>query len=200
MHFRRFRFGSRTAKTALAIMICVLLFRDTNANQSAMISSLAAVFALRQDLSTTISFGKSRIIGNSIGGLLAVLYYLINRGFHQNFLIELLVLPLLAACCIIINDGINNNSGIVAGMAAFLMISLVVVPGKNIQYMLMRILDTFIGTFVAISINFIGRPKPVEEETEIEEDLAVLTEKEKVLKMQLAELQEKINHETNKNS
>ncbi|OUK39100.1 hypothetical protein BU183_05660, partial [Enterococcus faecium] len=42
MQFGRFRLGMRTIKSALA------------------------VFSLRQDLTTTVSFGKSRIIGNTL--------------------------------------------------------------------------------------------------------------------------------------
>lgn len=80
MRLGRFRIGMRTMKTALAVMICILLFHFIDRGQP-LIAALAAVFSLRQDLTTTVSFGKSRVLGNSIGGIAAILYFLSNNIF-----------------------------------------------------------------------------------------------------------------------
>ncbi len=74
MEFGRFRLGMRTIKSALAVFLCILFFHVTDRGLP-MIAALSAVFSLRQDLTTTVSFGRSRIIGNSIGGFLGIIYF-----------------------------------------------------------------------------------------------------------------------------
>ena len=77
MQFGRFRLGMRTIKSALAVFLCILFFHLTQRGIP-MIAALSAVFSLRQDLTTTVSFGKSRIIGNTLGGTLAIIYFFVK--------------------------------------------------------------------------------------------------------------------------
>ena len=164
----RFRLGMRTLKTAIAVMLCILLFQFFHRG-SPMIACLAAVFSLRQDLNTSLSFGKSRIIGNTLGGFLALLYVLAQDYFPNQHLVELLLLPLLVIIVIVVSDGINNNAE--------------------------RVLDTFIGTFIAIGLNVFLQPKPAEEAHEISEDLAELEKKEKELEALRQQVQARIDAE-----
>ena len=55
MQFGRFRLGMRTIKSALAVFLCILFFHLTQRGIP-MIAALSAVFSLRQDLTTTVSF------------------------------------------------------------------------------------------------------------------------------------------------
>ncbi|WP_265457123.1 FUSC family protein [Enterococcus sp. HY326] len=194
MHIGKFRLGLRTIKSAVAVMICILVFHFVDGGQP-LIAALAAVFSLRQDLSTSLSFGKSRILGNSLGGLLAIFYFVIKSYFEYDFLVELFLLPVLVALCIVISDGINNNSGIIASIATLLLISLSIPQGESAFYALSRVIETFIGTFIAIAINFFGQPKVVEQKAELEEDLAQLKIKEAALSQQLEEVRGKINQQ-----
>lgn len=191
MQFGRFRLGMRTIKTAIAVMLCILLFRFLNRGQP-LIAALSAVFSLRQDLTTTLSFGKSRVLGNSIGGATAIIYFFMKQYFHNDFLIELLVLPALVAFIIVLSDGINNNSGIISGIATMLLITLSVPQGESFIFALDRVLDTFIGTLIAIFINFVLRSPEKEKQAEIKEDLVVLKERETELKTMLEDVQEEI--------
>lgn len=191
MQFGRFRLGMRTIKTAIAVMLCILLFRFLNRGQP-LIAALSAVFSLRQDLTTTLSFGKSRVLGNSIGGATGIIYFFMKQYFHNDFLIELLVLPALVAFIIVLSDGINNNSGIISGIATMLLITLSVPQGESFIFALDRVLDTFIGTLIAIFINFVLRPPEKEKQAEIKEDLVVLKERETELKTMLEDVQEEI--------
>ena len=191
MQFGRFRLGMRTIKTAIAVMLCILLFRFLNRGQP-LIAALSAVFSLRQDLTTTLSFGKSRVLGNSIGGATAIIYFFMKQYFHNDFLIELLVLPALVVFIIVLSDGINNNSGIISGIATMLLITLSVPQGESFIFALDRVLDTFIGTLIAIFINFVLRPPEKEKQAEIKEDLVVLKERETELKTMLEDVQEEI--------
>ena len=68
-----------------------------------------------------------------------------KQYFHNDFLIELLVLPALVAFIIVLSDGINNNSGIISGIATMLLITLSVpTRRKSFIFALDRVLDTFL--------------------------------------------------------
>ncbi len=194
MHLGRFRIGMRTLKTAIAVMICILLFHFTDRGEP-LIAALAAVFSLRQDLTTTVSFGKSRILGNSLGGAFAIFYFFVKQFFKEDFLLEVFLLPLLVALLIIVSDGINNNAGIISAIATMLLITLSVSKNESIYFALQRVIDTFIGTFVAIALNFLIRPPEHEKASEIEEDLVVLKRKEQKLQQMLSDVQNKIAHQ-----
>lgn len=194
MAIGRFRLGLRTLKTALAVMLCILLFKVLNRGEP-MIAALSAVFALRQDLTTSVSFGKSRIIGNTIGGGLAIVYILVQNLFKHDFLVELVLMPLLVIVVIVLSDGINNNSGIISAVSTLLLISLSLPQGESFSYALSRVFDTFIGTFIAIALNFFFQPKPVEEEHQIDEDLLELEKKEQELVELKLKIKQKEEHQ-----
>lgn len=196
MEFGRFRLGMRTIKSALAVFLCILFFHVTDRGLP-MIAALSAVFSLRQDLTTTVSFGRSRIIGNSIGGFLGIIYFLVKNYFHNDFLVELFLLPVLVVIVIVVSDGINNNSGIISAIATLLLITLSVPQGESSLYAIQRVLDTFIGTFIAIGINFFLRPPETEKKEELAEDLVELQKKEALLRENLAEVEEQIKKHKN---
>lgn len=197
MQFGRFRLGMRTMKSALAVFVCILIFHLFDRGIP-MIAALSAVFSLRQDLTTTFSFGRSRIIGNLLGGGLGIFYFFVKSYFHNDFLVELIVLPLLVIIVIVLSDGINNNSGIIAAIATLLLISLSIPQGESAFYAIERVFDTFIGTFIAIGINFCLRPPEVEKKEEIVEDLEQLRKKEQALLESLEEVKAQI-REQNEN-
>ncbi|OJG19896.1 membrane protein [Enterococcus canis] len=180
-------------KTAVAVMLTILLFHFLDRG-APMIAALAAVFSLRQDLTTSVSFGKSRILGNSLGGALSIVYFVVQRFFDNSFLVELLLLPTLVVVVIVLSDGLNNNAGIISAIATMLLISLSIPRGESVYYALDRVIDTFIGTFIAIALNFI-RPKPPETKREIDEDMKVLAKKEAELAALKEQIQQKIDHE-----
>lgn len=196
MEFGRFRLGMRTIKSALAVFLCILFFHVTDRGLP-MIAALSAVFSLRQDLTTTVSFGRSRIIGNSIGGFLGIIYFLVKNYFLNDFLVELFLLPVLVVIVIVVSDGINNNSGIISAIATLLLIALSVPQGESSLYAIQRVLDTFIGTFIAIGINFFLRPPETEKKEELVEDLVELQKKEALLRENLAEVEEQIKKHKN---
>ncbi|MGO2266665.1 MAG: FUSC family protein [Vagococcus salmoninarum] len=176
-----FRIGLRTIKTCLAVMLCILLFQILD-RDTPMIACLAAVFAMREDVSTTISFGTYRIVGNLLGGVLALVYILTFRFFNYNFYVELLLIPCLIAFIIIFSDGLNFNPGIIGACATFFIIVLTVPETESFSYAIARIMDTVIGTLVAIVVNHVfpshKRVKP----------LVPLKTKEEIITEQQAEI------------
>jgi len=161
MQLGSFRLGLRTLKTGLAVMLVAALFVILHRG-SPMIAALAAVFALRSDFETTLEFGKSRIIGNAIGGAFAILYYLLFTACHRNEWSMVILLPVLLMVLISLNDGINNNKGLIGSVAAFLMIALTIPTDATYIYALQRVFDTFIGTVAAIIMNIGVHPTDIE--------------------------------------
>jgi flotillin len=109
MQFGRFRLGMRTMKSALAVFLCILIFHLFDRGIP-MIAALSAVFSLRQDLTTTFSFGRSRIIGNLLGGGLGIFYFFVKSYFHNDFLVELIVLPLLVIIVIVLSSKLDVST------------------------------------------------------------------------------------------
>ncbi|MDT2759356.1 FUSC family protein [Enterococcus xiangfangensis] len=197
MQIGRFRLGMRTLKTALAVMLCILLFQVTDRG-SPLIAALAAVFSLRQDLNTSISFGRSRVLGNSLGGLLALIFYYIQSFFKNDFYVELIILPLFVILVIVLSDGLNNNSGIISAIATMLLIALSIPQGESFLYALNRVLDTFIGTIIGISLNGVISPQTDEKEKQIKEDLVELRKKEAELNKMLYSVRKQIKDQSHK--
>ncbi len=82
----RFRLGMRTFKTALSVVVCVLLFHVLG-RDNPLIATIAAVVSLRQDMTSTVSIGKERILGNTVGSVAAMIYLVVQHFFpHTLFL------------------------------------------------------------------------------------------------------------------
>ncbi|KHD44969.1 FUSC family protein [Streptococcus hongkongensis] len=149
---RKLKLGMRTFKTGLAVFFVLLLFHIFGF-QGLQIGALTAVFSLREDFDKTISFGSSRILGNSIGGIFSFIFYILQSTFHHHFLVTLFCVPVLTMLTIMFNVAFNNQSGIIGAVAALLIITLSIPSGETVIYVFTRIFETFCGVFIAILIN-----------------------------------------------
>ncbi len=70
--------------------------------------------------------------------------------------------PIGVILIIVFCDLTNYNNGIIGASAAFLIIYFSIPTDETVLYAFARIVDTFIGTFIAISVNRLipGGPKP----------------------------------------
>ncbi len=121
---------------------------------------MASVFALRESWDKTLSFAKIRLVSNTVGGLLALIYFLVHAQTHNATWVSMIFLPLLVIIAIVFLDGFNFNSGVIGALAALLMISLNIPAGATVLYVIDRIIDTFIGVLVSIGVNRFASPKP----------------------------------------
>ncbi|HHS2804382.1 TPA: FUSC family protein [Streptococcus agalactiae] len=149
---KKFKLGMRTFKTGLSVFLVLLVFHLFGW-KGLQIGALTAVFSLREDFDKSVHFGFSRIIGNSIGGLLSLVFFAFNEIFHQAFWVTLLIVPICTMLCIMINVACNNKSGIIGGTAALLIITLSIPSGETILYVFARIFETFCGVFIAMMVN-----------------------------------------------
>ncbi len=149
---KKFKLGMRTLKTGIAVFLVILLFQlfgweGTN------IAALTAVFSLREDFGKSLDFGSSRILGNTIGGLYAIIYFIIDWIFPSHYLIALIFIPIVTMLTIMTNVSMDNKNGIIGSVSALLIITLSNPIGSSIQYALVRVFETFIGVFIAILVN-----------------------------------------------
>ncbi|MDN6265759.1 MAG: FUSC family protein, partial [Tetragenococcus halophilus] len=91
-----------------------------------------------------------------------------------------------------------NNSGIITGIATFILITLSTPQGESVIVALDRIVDTFIGVGVAIFLNIVIKPPETEEQREIENDLTKLKEQEQELQDELSQIHDRIKNEEKK--
>ncbi len=148
----KFRLGMRTFKTGLAVFIILLLF-GLFGWKGLQIGALTAVFSLREDFDKSVHFGTSRILGNSIGGFYALLFFIVNSVFKEQYWVTLLLVPVCTMLTIMTNVAMNNKAGVIGGVSAMLIITLSIRSEDTILYVFARIFETFMGVFVAILVN-----------------------------------------------
>ncbi|MHC3682043.1 FUSC family protein [Streptococcus suis] len=150
---KKFRLGMRTFKSGLAVFLVILLFGFMGW-QGIQIAALTAVFSLREDFDQSVHFGASRILGNSIGGFYALLFFILDRLFLDRFWVTAVFVPIFVMLTIMTNVAMNNKAGIIGGVSALLIITLSIPAGDTIQYVFIRVFETFIGVFIAILVNY----------------------------------------------
>ena len=148
----KFRLGMRTMKTGIAVFIVLLIF-GMFGWKGLQIGALTAVFSLREDFDKSVHFGTSRILGNSVGGFYALLFYLLGNLLNGQFWVTLVFVPICTMLTIMTNVAMNNKAGVIGGVSAMLIITLSISPEDTILYVFARVLETFMGVFVAIVVN-----------------------------------------------
>ena len=148
----KFRLGMRTLKTGIAVFIVLLIF-GMFGWKGLQIGALTAVFSLREDFDKSVHFGTSRILGNSVGGFYALLFYLLGNLLNGQFWVTLVFVPICTMLTIMTNVAMNNKAGVIGGVSAMLIITLSIRPEDTILYVFARIFETFMGVFVAILVN-----------------------------------------------
>lgn len=149
----QFKLGMRTFKTGIAVFLVLLIFGFFGW-KGLQIGALTAVFSLRESFDESVHFGTSRILGHSIGGLYALVFFLLNTFFHEAFWVTLVVVPICTMLTIMTNVAMNNKAGVIGGVAAMLIITLSIPIGETISYVFVRVSETFMGVFVAIIVNY----------------------------------------------
>ena len=149
----KFKLGMRTFKTGIAVFLVLMIFGFFGW-KGLQIGALTAVFSLREDFDKSVHFGTSRILGNSIGGFYALIFFLLNNLFHGAFWVTLLVVPICTMLTIMTNVAMNNKAGVIGGVAAMLIITLSIPSGETVLYVFARVFETFMGVFAAILVNY----------------------------------------------
>ena len=73
----------RNIKTGLSVFVCILISFIFN-RDTYVVSSITAVFTLREDMYNTLRFGRHRVVGNVLGALFSVVAIFIFKTFIKT--------------------------------------------------------------------------------------------------------------------
>ena len=142
----------RNIKTGLSVFVCILISFIFN-RDTYVVSSITAVFTLREDMYNTLRFGRHRVVGNVLGAVFSVIAIFIFDTFGDGEIVQLISIPLLIIALIWVLSSTNNYEGTVGGCATLLTILFMIPDNQSYSYALARVVDSFIGMFVAFGIN-----------------------------------------------
>ena len=149
--------GLRILKSALAVFLCFLI--DTLRGDGVpFYSAIAAILCMQPDVRGGLRVGLNRVVGTLIGGLygLAALYLLRTflpegTGLLQYEIISAALVPLMYLTVLV-----KKTSATYITCVVFL--SITVSHGLDLVpyvFALNRILDTLIGIFISLFVNWI---------------------------------------------
>ena len=161
IHFPHIHVGMRVLKTAIAtfIALCLAYLRQGNANP--LYIAIAAILCVRPSMESSKKAGFERLAGTFIGGFWGLIIFLLN-GYvldHTHIILRYavvsaaiipLIYTLIAAKC--------PNSVAVAGTVYLIVTVSPVGSMTKAQFLLNRMLDTFMGFAIAFAINYIKMP------------------------------------------
>lgn len=142
----------RTIKTGISVFICVLITFVFN-RATYVVSTITAVFTLREDMEKTKMFGKHRVAGNIFGAFFSVVIIFIFNTFGMSQLVQLITLPTIIVLMITLLSGFGFHEGIVGACATLLTIVFMVPEQDSYIYAFNRVIDSFIGMGVAFGTN-----------------------------------------------
>ncbi len=148
-------FGQRGVKTAMATMLCALLYALIDRNPT--FACIGVIFGMGANLNDSILNGGNRLIGTIIGGVLGMgLFTIYIYAFGADD--EILLLPLLFIGTLFLVSAslIFKWPGAVQPGGVVLCIILYNTPvDVYVSYSLNRMLDTGIGVIFAILVNIV---------------------------------------------
>ena len=162
LHFPKV--GGSRIKTVAAATLVALVYGLIDRN--ACFACIGAVYGMGGMVREGLKTGGNRFIGTLIGGLLAIpFYWLLNLAPFQ--LPDWLGLGLGLFLVLYISSMFGASGAIQPGTVVFFVVLYTVTPERYISYTLARILDTGIGVWVALAINWLF-PSPRDRQSRAE--------------------------------
>ena len=157
--------GQRIIKTSLAVLICLLIsyLRGYSGAKMSAESMITAIICLQPYVSDTKSFAVSRLAGTLIGAVLGLLFLLFFAFFPSLVVIMPLLYTLMAVGVLLsLYTCVLLRKPDTASLAAIVFLCIVInFPDieRPLYQAYLRIIDTFIGTLVAVGINLFRLPR-----------------------------------------
>lgn len=135
----------KSIKIAFAVFLCLLIFKGLH-REFPFYACIAAVICMQGTPEDSLNIGKSRIIGTLIGGVVG---YLLSLIALKSILITVLGVFIVVVICEYINK--NSSTAIACVVLLAIMTNLRDTPPHI--YAINRMIDTYIGIFIAVAIN-----------------------------------------------
>lgn len=204
---QRFRIpgiGERTIKTAIVVLLCMLLFSVmTSISQripeswpwvprgllsfllyrpNPIFACIAGVVAMQPRVEDSRRMGRSRVLGTAIGGILGLAFLLLDSavlGRRLNTLFATVGVVVVIYCCLLL----KQNRSIAIAVVTFLIIMITLNEDFPYLYAIHRMIDTTIGVGVSLLVNaLLWKPNDdsacgAEESANAADDLQELSQK-----------------------
>lgn len=162
------KIGMRNIKTATSVFLCLLFFEIIN-RKDPVFACVAAIICMQPTVDNSWDKGMQRVIGTIIGGLLSILFIIIDNNLIDAayfFLIPLGIILLIEICVVI-----NKKDAVIISCVVYLSIMLTQrYEGNYLIYTYNRVIDTSIGIIFALLVNrYLIMPKFIKERRNIKE-------------------------------
>lgn len=145
------KIGMRNIKTAISVFLCLLFFEVIN-RKDPVFACVAAIICMQPTVDNSWDKGMQRIIGTIIGGLLSILFIIIDNNLIDAayiFLIPFGIILLIEICVVI-----NKKDAVIISCVVYLSIMLTQrYEGDYLVYTYNRVIDTSIGILIALLVN-----------------------------------------------
>lgn len=154
------KIGNRIIKSAIAVFFCFIIAMFRKHEGIVFYSCIAAVLCIQQDMTNSKKVAINRIIGTIIGGCVGIVVLFVVRMIPSNLLvlqyafISLMIIPTIYITVLLKKTSASYISCVV-------LMSVSVSHGLDVNPILFamnRMMDTFVGIFVAILMNSIHLP------------------------------------------
>lgn len=135
----------KSIKIAFAVFLCLLIFKGLH-REFPFYACIAAVICMQGSAEESLKIGKSRIIGTLIGGIVG---YLLSLIALKSIFITVLGVFIVVIIC----EYINKDSSTAIACVVLLAIMTNLRDTAPHIYAINRMIDTYIGIFVAVAIN-----------------------------------------------
>ncbi len=183
-----FRIGLRTVKTAVAILLCLVIFIVLKAFEfipgvdsdfaitwfNPFFAGLATAYSMQSSRTKSIELAKNRCLASIIGGLIGILLiYLFELCGGKwpslpeinleslNFILPYLLIAIFAVLVIFVGNLLKQPQVIFVALLTFLSVTVnpgTTVPNWEFQFGINRILSTIVGVLIALGVNFMHLP------------------------------------------
>ncbi|MCY9511529.1 aromatic acid exporter family protein [Paenibacillus larvae] len=139
------RIGMRNVKTAIAVLLCILILRLFQI-ESPFYACIAAVITMQNTVEDSYETGINRIIGTLIGAAMGLVFCYLNP--QDSLLIFVGMMIVVYATNLLEKKGCTSIALIV-----FLAIMLNITDASPIYYSIMRVIETTLGIIISVLVN-----------------------------------------------
>lgn len=172
----RYHVGMRNVKSGLVVFLCLLLYAVMH-RDGYFLACTSAVICMQDSIEKSVTSGFNRLMGTAFGALLGVVLLYLNILIPQD--ITMVSAPLGVMMLILFCNIIRKPDSIVISCVVLLLIVLQQTTDNPLLYGVNRLIDTFLGMFMAVMVNLAIRPpRHIPSEDEIPESPLPLPEQE----------------------
>lgn len=156
----RLGIGMRTLKTLVALGITFLIAWLVNYD-TPFYAGIAAILTIQPTPKKSIEYGKQRMVGTLVAGVISVLMVLVY-GYMPHKLLEYLCLIIAVLIGFILCNLIKCKSSCAICGIVILAVMINHLTQDKYYYVISRVIETLVGIIVATGVNFIPSiPKKV---------------------------------------